>query len=238
MLFLALLCMTLSSSAGLHAASRPLVFAPKAPLSLPNQSIPQKLSLQPAQVVSASNVPYPFQTPAEGIVVIKVSLDTRGDVTASVVLSDIPPLTKVAQSALRSWRFKPASLNGAPIASQLLIAFVFRHAVKMWNAPSLTPVLSGSSPEGYAPPGILAARYAQYPTSTIAAGATVVQVEVGVDGVVGKLTVLRGMPGGFVPLALKAARQWQFQAATLQGAPVDSKVAIAFVFSSRALNPF
>jgi hypothetical protein len=39
-------------------------------------------------------------------------------------------------------------------------------------------------------------------------------------------------------MAIEAAKQWRFQSALRDGQGVPSKVAIAFVYSSRALNPF
>jgi len=49
---------------------------------------------------------------------------------------------------------------------------------------------------------------------------------------------VREVAGGFAPLAMNAAKEWEFQSAMLDGKPVPSSVAIAFVFSSRSLNPF
>jgi hypothetical protein len=40
----------------------------------------------------------------------------------------------------------------------------------------------------------------------------------------------------FTEFALSAARKWQFQAATLDGKPISSNVAIAFVFSTPAVD--
>lgn len=206
--------------------------------ALPSPGFPQQVAFRAAQVVSASDVKYPLDTTADGIVVFNVSLDSRGQITNTTVLNDVPPLTESAQSSLRLWKFKPASRNGVPEASQIMIAFAFRHAVKLWNPPPFTAVFPSKERENYVPPGIFAATYADYPASTIAAGATVVQVEVNANSRIGQMKVVRGMSGGFVPLALEAARKWQFQSAVLDGTPVPSEVAIAFVFSSRALNPF
>ena len=71
-----------------------------------------------------------------------------------------------------------------------------------------------------------------------ASGAVVVQASVKADGSTGDVTVLRDLPGGFAAMAIEAAKQWRFQSALRDGQGVPSKVAIAFVYSSRALNPF
>jgi hypothetical protein len=198
----------------------------------------QQSAFRAPGIISASDVQYPLETTADGIIVLRVSLSARGEIANIIALTDIPPLTGAAESSLRTWKFIPASANGTTEASQILAAFVFRHAVKMSNPPAFIPVIVSGEQAGYIPAGIASATYADYPTSTIAAGATVVEVTAKADGIISNVRVVRGMSGGFVPLAVKAARQWQFQPAMLNGSPVVSKVAIAFVFSSRALNPF
>ncbi len=203
-----------------------------------NVSDPQPRSFTPAGVSSASDVQYPLDTTADGIIVFSVSLNARGTITNINTLADTPPLTAVARSSLQSWKFSPASLRGTPEPSKMMVAFVFRHAVKIWNPPAFNPVFASTEQSGYMPPGIFSATYAEYPPSTVAAGATVVQVTVGADGAVGNVKIVRPMSGGFVPLAVRAARNWQFQPAVRNGTPVTSNVAIAFVFSSRVLNPF
>ena len=120
----------------------------------------------------------------------------------------------------------------------MLVAFVFRHAVKEWNPPNFNPVFAPREQSGYMPPGIYSATYADYPASTIAASTTVVQLTVKSDGIISNVQAVRSVRGGFLSMAEKAAKSWQFEPAMLKGSPVTSKIAIAFVFSSRALNPF
>ena len=201
-------------------------------------SIPPQNAFKPAGVTFASDAQYPLNTNAEGIVVFNVLLNPRGKISSVNPLTDIPPLTNAAESSLSGWKFTPASAGGAAVASQLLVAFVFRHAIAGRNPPAFSPVTAPSPVNGYTPPGIVSAAYADYPSSTIAAGSIVVELTVQSDGGIKNAGVVRGLSGGFAPLALTAARQWGFQPATLNGSPVTSKVDIAFVFSSRALNPF
>jgi TonB family protein len=221
------------------AESALLAFPRKLPAaSSPQNSPVQQEAFQPPAVLSASDAHYPLQTAADGIVVFNVSLNARGDVTAIDLLNDVPPLTGSAQSSLRSWKFTPASLNGVPESSQMLIAFVFRPAVKVWSPPLFTPVFPPKEQAGYIPPGIFTASYADYPAAPFAAGDAVVQVSVQAGGQMGSVKVLRSASGGFARLAVEAARKWEFQPAVLDGTPVTSNVAIAFVFSSRAPRPF
>ena len=197
---------------------------------------------KPAKVVSAADVNFPFQTTADGIVVFDVSLDDQGAIKNISVLQDLPPFTAPAKQSLRSWKFAPASENGRPEDSEMPVAFVFRHAVYIANEPLFTPIIpkkdSDEARRGFIPPGILSVSYAGYPASTIAMGAVVVQARVKPDGLTGEVSVVRKLSGGFGPLAIDAAKHWKFQPASREGKPVPSNVAIAFVFSSRALNPF
>jgi hypothetical protein len=197
---------------------------------------------KPAAVISAADVQFPFETPADGVVVFDVSLDAAGAIRKISVLQDVPPFTPTAKQSLRNWKFAPASQNGKPEDSEVPVAFVFRHAVYIANEPPFTPIVpkkeSGEARRGFVPPGILSISYAAYPANTIAMGSVVVQATVKPDGSTGKVSVVRGLEGGFTPLAIDAAKHWKFQAASRDGRPVPSNVAIAFVFSSRALNPF
>lgn len=218
---------------------------PATPPALPARTQDQNAArsiYKPAQAVSAADVQYPFQTPSDGIVVFDVSLGARGEVRKISVLQDVPPFTAAAEQSLRDWKFAAASQDGRPEDSEMLVAFVFRHAVYIANEPPFAPLFpakeSGETRRGVIPAGILSIVYAGYPASTIATGAVVVQARVNANGSTGNVSVVRGLEGGFAPLAIKAAKHWGFQAALRDGQPVPSKVAVAFVFSSRSLNPF
>jgi len=197
---------------------------------------------KPAKVVSAADAQFPFQTTADGVVVFSVSVSAGGGVRKISALNDVPPFTEAAEQSLRAWRFAPAAQNGRPEDSEMLVAFVFRHAVYIASEPPFTPVIpardSADARGGFVPPGILSMNYAGYPASTIAMGAVVTQASVKPDGSIGAVSVIRDLEGGFGPLASKATKHWHFQAAMRNERPVPSKVAIAFVFSSRSLNPF
>jgi len=166
----------------------------------------------------------------------------RGEPGKIAVLRDVPPFTAVAQQSLRDWKFSAAAQNGRAENSEMLVAFVFRHAVYVANPPVFAPLFPGKESDGgrsdFIAPAILYAAWASYPPSTVAQGAIVVQANVKPDGTTGSIDVLRDLPGGFASFATNAAKQWRFQSALRDGRNVPSKVAIAFVFSSRSLNPF
>jgi hypothetical protein len=231
---------------GSNAASHPKQADPNRsqeapPARTPDQNAARNL-YKPAAVVSAADVPFPLQTPADGAVVLEVSLDAAGAIKRINVLHDVAPFTSPAKQSLRNWKFAPASQNGNPEDSEMPVAFVFRHAVYIANEPPFTPIVpakqSAEARRGFIPPGILSISYAAYPANTIAMGAVVLQAEVKLDGSTGRARVVRDLAGGFTPLAIDAAKHWKFEPGLRGGRPVPSHVAIAFVFSSRALNPF
>jgi protein TonB len=52
----------------------------------------------------------------EGVVIVEAVIDKRGRVTSTKILKDLPMgLGAAAQNAVKTWRFKPATLNGKPV---------------------------------------------------------------------------------------------------------------------------
>ena len=94
----------------------------------------------PAKATSAAEVQYPLQTTADGIVIFDVSVGAQGEPKKIAVLQDLPPLTAAAEQSLHNWKFAPAAQGNQPEDSDMLVAFVFRHAVYIANPPAFTPV--------------------------------------------------------------------------------------------------
>ncbi len=76
-------------------------------------------------VSAVTEISYPVNTTATGIVSVLVSLDSSAGVQNVQVTRDTPPLTSAVQAAVRNWSFKPASLNGKPTAANLPVSVVF-----------------------------------------------------------------------------------------------------------------
>src|ERR1700730_2159767 len=130
-------------------------------------------TFKPAEVTSASEILYPIQSIADGIVVIDVSLDTKGVIEGLNVVRDIPSLTSAATS-IPSWKFSPASFQGHPVPSVLRIVVVFLPRSYLAAGPAFPPVASEGSPNGGRHsgglPGITAAVYPQYPVNAVMPG--------------------------------------------------------------------
>lgn len=97
-------------------------------------------SFVPAEVTSATFPSYPNAL-MPGTVILEVTLNETGKPLGTKVLQDLPPFTSEAVSAVESWKFKPATFNGSPIQSKIVLAFVFR--IPYTNPPSAN---SGHNP--------------------------------------------------------------------------------------------
>src|ERR1700680_2197921 len=137
---------------------------------------------KPPEITSASDIPYPIQSIADGVIVLDASLDDKGALTGITAVRDVPSLTSPAISAIRNWRFSPATRLGKSEPSTMRVAVAFRPRSYFVADPSFTPVYSAEGPsrvdQGYVPPGIVSVAYPQYPINAAAPGTVVIQVTV------------------------------------------------------------
>jgi protein TonB len=62
----------------------------------------------------------------QGVVILQTIINTDGNVTNVKVLKSLPSgLTEAAVGAVSSWRFKPATLEGKPVAVYYLVTVSF-----------------------------------------------------------------------------------------------------------------
>lgn len=196
---------------------------------------------QPPGIASAGNMTYPTDVMTPGIVTLMVNLDNSGNVQNLDVLRDFPPLTNVAFAAVKSWSFRPASLDDQAVPSVLPVSVVFNpfnpggvgYRSRTISLSQATPAATA----GYNPSQITAASYATYPVDSIAAGAVVLEATIGGTGKVTKVHVVRDVQS-LTPQATKALKAWTFAPATYQGTPIASHMVIAFVFPSPATGSF
>ena len=95
------------------------------PKLVPQTAAAVQAEFQPAEVTRAGFPRFhPGYTLAEGTVVLEVTLSAKGEAEEIKVLRDLPPFTENAKAVVADWRFMPATFNGRPIQSKILLAFV------------------------------------------------------------------------------------------------------------------
>lgn len=71
---------------------------------------------------------YPWQVPngVQGTVVVEVTIDSEGKVTATKILQRLGyGIDEKVEAAVRNWRFRPATMDGRPIPSQQDVLYRF-----------------------------------------------------------------------------------------------------------------
>ena len=190
-------------------------------------------NFQNAQVVSASDIPYPPQSIAVGTVVLEVTVSEKGKVENVLPIREIASLTEAATDSVKNWQFSPASLDGTPVRSRTTVAVTFNPAaIPASNVP--LPPLSpkANSRDETVPPhpiDVLAATFPQYPINSVAFGTVVLRVIVDKTGKVAKTVPVRRIPSLTSP-AIRVLGEWKFKPAEFDGKPVPSSIALAFVF--------
>jgi TonB family protein len=89
-------------------------------------------SFQPPEVTRAT---FPMLPAAlwPGTVILQASIDEAGKAQSTKVLRDAPPFTTTSIQAIQDWRFTPATLNGRPVESKVVLVFCFRQPVSSWR---------------------------------------------------------------------------------------------------------
>jgi TonB family protein len=105
------------------AAFQSLVLAPAQPTDA------DASQFTPPQITLASFAKYPAASTAQGTVVLDVTIGRGGQPKQIRVINDVPSLTSQALSAIKTWKFNAAIYKSQPIASQIIIAFVFQRNV-------------------------------------------------------------------------------------------------------------
>jgi len=184
-------------------------------------------------LVSATDIPYPPNTTASGVVTFLLTIGTEGQIDGVQVERDTPPLTEVAQSAIQNWTFKAATLDRRPVPSQMEVNIVFNPFNPGGIGTttfSLPPTQSGvPTAQPFLPARIDSGSFASYPARSISWGTVVLDLTVGKTGNVGNVVLARGV-ASLTREAMNAVETWRFRPATFQGQPIHSKTVVAFVF--------
>jgi Gram-negative bacterial TonB protein C-terminal len=94
-------------------------------ISIPPATPGSATGYVPSQVTVASYATYPVSSVSSGAVVLDVAVASSGKVAKVHVVRAVQSLTPQATSAMKTWTLSPATYQGVPIASHMVIAFVF-----------------------------------------------------------------------------------------------------------------
>jgi TonB family protein len=196
-----------------------------------------------AEVVSASGVKIPFNSVANGIVELYLTISATGTVDEVQVARPLASVTEEAVRAVKTWTFAPATMRGKPIASRLTVAVVFCPAFGYGAGEIPLPPVSveagketGGSNLPPVSPEVITAKYPDYSGAQWTGGTVVLRVLIGADGQPGLVRVIDGKP----PLADNASlavKDWKFSPARLNGKGVISGIVVALAFRAPASNP-
>lgn len=109
-------------ASGLAAGSEKQPAAPEVPLPIGGD-------VKPARLLSEVAPVYPIMAKNQhvsGDVVIDALIDANGRVTTMKVISGPTLLHQAAKDALKQWKYRPASLDGKPVAMHLTVTLQFR----------------------------------------------------------------------------------------------------------------
>ena len=191
----------------------------------------------PPDITAASDVPYPIDNIASGLVSIAVNLTAGGQVQNVQVVRDIPGLTAVVSNAVNTWTFSPGKLDGNAVPSTINVQVLFNPGTVQNQNLQLSPgaLVTPPIPPGYMPPQMSQVSYAVYPPNSVATGAVVLDLLINKYSEVKKVTPIRLVPS-LTEAAIAAVKTWTVNPATLNEKKLDAKLVFAFVFRSPTIS--
>ena len=110
--------------------------------------------VMPPRQRGSSEVAYPAGASGDGLVVLIVLVDSDGSVADVKAVSGEEPFVAAAVDATRTWKFDPATRDGAPVAARIKMEVVFHAPKPIEPEPAAAP--DGGAPEAGAPPAAAA----------------------------------------------------------------------------------
>jgi TonB family protein len=160
----------------------------------------------------------------EGLVVLSVVFGADGRINNITVVRGLPyGLTEKAIEALSKIRFEPAVKDGQPVSVRGNIEFNFQLYNDQIQAmtSSLRPTILYKEK----------AQYTQEAKDNKVAGTVILSVVFGVDGQMGEIKVVHGLPYGLTENAIEAAKKIRFNPAVQDGQPVSVRGTLEFTFN-------
>ena len=185
----------------------------------------------PPDITAASDIPYPFDNVASGIVSLAVNVDPGGHVQNVQAVRGISGLTAVATNAVNTWSFSPGRMDGNQVASTINVQVIFNPGTPQTQGLQLPPgaLVQPPVPAGYFPPQMSQVSYATYPPTSVGSGTVVLSLLIDKQSIVKKVTPIRPVPS-LTSAATAAVKNWTVNPATLNEKKLDATLVVAFVF--------
>ncbi len=186
--------------------------------------------------ISLVAAPYPSQSLFGGEVVLDVMIDSRGRVVEIKVVRGPSPFLEKAVSAVRTWSFFPARLDGRAVAARIGITFEFSQS---YEPPQTTQErkygepLAGSAERGALP---VVTVDPQYPATGGGNGSVILYGLVGRQGQLATVQILSD-PESLSSAAVAAVHQWRFVPGRRAGADSDSAAIVVVAFRHFGSTP-
>jgi outer membrane biosynthesis protein TonB len=190
-----------------------------------NSSVPQPLSLVA--------VPFPAQSLSGGEVLFDALVNSSGKLEDIKVVQGESPFREKAASAMRTWTFQPALVDGHAVGARIGIAFQFPQTylpASTRRAHSHEEHLENSPERGALP---VVTVEPDSPPDDIAEGSVILFDLVDSQGHVTSTQELYGSDS-LTPAAEAAARQWQFMPGKHRGTETESAAIVVILFRRTA----
>jgi outer membrane biosynthesis protein TonB len=86
---------------------------------------PEDSDFNPPQITAGQFAIYPVNSIAFGTVILDLTIDKSGGIAKVHVIRGVPSLTPQSIKAVKSWEFRAATYKDQPVASHMVVAFVF-----------------------------------------------------------------------------------------------------------------
>jgi TonB family protein len=174
----------------------------------------------------------------QGSVVLRLSLDEKGRVIDSSVLSGDSEFNDAATRAVRKWKFSPYFVGDKPVKVTTLVTIDFK--IDGSGRPQIAAIYKDpvgdtifKVGQGVTAPKLIRSPDPHYPEEALRErnqGACVLSLVVGPDGRTYRIKVVHSLGKDLDDAAIDAVKDWIFSPATKGGTPVAVAVAVEVRF--------
>ncbi|MBX3189489.1 MAG: TonB family protein [Labilithrix sp.] len=104
------------------------------------------------RLLSDTRVAYPEGASGEASVILTVTIDAEGSVSAAAPADVNEPFSSKAVEAALGWKFEPATRDGKPVAAKIRMEVVFKPPLEVVEPPDAGAGDADAGAEGGAPP--------------------------------------------------------------------------------------